>query len=141
VPTNPGYVGSSQRVVYGGVVFSPYVVAFDPDEDSTLADGSAGNIIARDYMPTRVDGKAVLEYKEPAGTLAATLWAAVRPAHYGDLPSTLEWGEQGSASGQPKHSILAFVQNRHRTVPYDDVVVVSVTFQFTGGNPVTDGTY
>ena len=140
MPANPGYTGSSAYLTFGGVNFSPYLRATDSGEDATLHDASAGNIVARDYLPDRADGDLAMEYVEPAGATGITLWAAIPPAGYGTSPGTLEWGEQGTAAGKPKHTVGAYVLHRSRHVPYDDVAVVTVTFQFTGGR-VTDGTW
>lgn len=133
-----GYVGSGMVLTYGGSDFSSYLRVQQPAEDAALFDASAGNIVARDYLPQRADGKMSIEYVEPSGAAGVALWAAVKPAGYGDTPGTLTWGEQGSASGKPKHYIPAYVLSRKRDVVYDDIVVCTVEFQFTGGGRVTD---
>lgn len=130
----PRYVfNAAGYIKFGSTVLSTDMRAFDPEEEIGLVDGTAGVDAARTYITTVKDGKATLELLAAGGT---TVWAAVVPGTSG----TLEWGDEGTAAGKPKHSVNAIVQKRKRTTPYDDVVVYSVDFQFSGA-AVTDGTY
>jgi hypothetical protein len=132
----PRYVfgASAGYIKFGTTVLSTDMRAFDPEEEVGLVDGSAGSDAARTYLTTLKDGKATLELL--AGTGGTALWAAVAPATSG----TLEWGDEGTTAGKPKHTVNAIVQKRKRSTPYDDVVVYTVDFQFSGA-AVTDGTY
>jgi hypothetical protein len=130
----PRYVfGQTGYIKFGSTVLSTDMRTFDPEEEVGLAEASAGNDAARTYLATLKDGKATLELLAPGGT---AIWAAIAPATSG----TLEWGDEGTASGKPKHTVNALVQKRKRQTPYDDVVVYTVDFQFSGGT-VVDGTY
>ena len=131
----PRYVfGTAGFISFGAVTLSTDMRNFDPEEEVGLADASAGNDLARSYLATLRDGKATLELVAVAGATAT--WNAVAPGTAG----TLTWADEGTATGKPKHSVTAIVQKRKRQMPYQEVVVYTIDFQFTGA-AVTDGTY
>lgn len=127
--------GTSGYIKFGATVLSADMRNFQPDEDVGVVDQSAGNDTGRTYLTTLKDGKSSLEILlQPGGTAA---WAAVAPGTSG----TLEWGEEGTALGKPKHTVTAIVKGRKRAMPYDGVVTATVDFQFSSATGVTDGTY
>ncbi|SRR5581483_6559466 len=130
----PEYVGGAAGYIkFGTTVLAADFRTFDAEEEVGLADASAGNDANRTYLVTLKDGKATIELVAQADGTA--LWNALAPGTQG----TLEWGDEGSAVGKPRHTVNAIVQKRKRTVPYDDIVVLNFDLQFSGA--VADGTY
>lgn len=129
----PEFTGSTLHLSFAGVTLSGDFRNFDPSEEIGLVDASAGADTNRTYLTTLKDGKATLEMVAQTGGTA--LWAAVAPGSSG----TLIWAEEGTATGKPKHSCLAIVMSRSRPVPYEDIDIINVEFQFNGA--VTDTVY
>lgn len=125
--------GTAGYIKFGSTVLSSDERSFDPEEEVNTVDRSAGNDAARSYLATLLDGRATWEGVAQTGGTA--LWAAVAPRTEG----TLEWGEEGTATGKPKHTVVALVTRRARANPYDEVSVLTVDFQFQAA--VTDSTY
>lgn len=127
--------GSAGYIKFGSTVLSSDERTFTPEESIGLADATAGNDTARTRLATIKDGKASWEGVLQAGGTA--LWAAVAPG----VSGTLEWGEEGTATGKPKHTVVAIVESRKREFPYEDIAVAQVEFVFSGGAAVTDTAY
>jgi hypothetical protein len=127
------FTGSALYVKFGSTVLSSRYRNHEETEEIGLVDKSAGSDTARTYLTTLEDGNASLELlAESDGT---ALWTAVDKGTSG----TLEWGEEGTASGNAKHTVLAIVKSRKRTNVYEDVVKLNIEFQYNGA--VTDTVY
>jgi hypothetical protein len=127
------YVGSSSYIKFGSTVLSSDFRTFDPTEETGLVDSSAGADTNKTYLATLKDGTASLSMLDQ--TSGSALWTAVAPGTSG----TLEWGPEGTASGKAKHTVVALVKSRKRSEPYEGIVTLDVSFQFSGA--VTDGAY
>lgn len=120
------FVGKNVSVVFGGTALAGNFRSFSVTEEAGLVDASAGNDTARTYLKTLEDGTATLEVLAQDDSVA--IWTAVRQGTVGSLV----WGEEGTGSGQPRHTVNAIVSNRKKDMPYDDVVVITAEFQFSG---------
>lgn len=130
------YTGSALSVSFKGTVISTRFVSFEPSEEVELADQTAGADTNKTYLTTLKDGEASLEVLDVAGGTAATaLWNLCVLGAEG----TLQWGPEGTASNKPKHWANAIVKSREKSMPYEDVVKATITFQFSGA--VTDTTF
>lgn len=127
------FTGQSAYIKFGATVLSGDYRNFDEDEDVGLVDASAGSDTHRSYIKTLLDGKATAEIVAQAG--GTLLFAAVKPG----TEAVLEWGPEGNTTGKEKRTVTAVVLSRKRTTPYDNLVVITVEFQFQGA--VADGTY
>lgn len=127
------FTGKNLSVVFAGTALAADFRSFSATEEAGLVDASAGNDAARTYLKTLEDGTATLELL--AQDNSTTAWAAVRQGASGSLV----WGEEGTGVGQPRHAVTAIVSSRKKDMPYDDVVVITVEFQFSGA--VVDDTY
>lgn len=127
------YTGSGLYLKFGSTVLSSDFRNFSEEEEVGLVDSSAGNDQARSYLKTLEDGNATAELVHQTG--GSVVWGAVAKGASG----TLEWGPEGTATGKPKHTVVAIVQSRKKDMPYDDVVVITAEFQFSG--VVTDSAY
>ena len=110
------FTGSALYVKFVTTVLSSRYRNHEENEEVALVDKSAGSDTARTYLKTLEDGTASLEVLAEAG--GSALWAAVDKGAEG----TLEWGEEGTASTKPKHTVNAIVKSRKRTNVYEDVV-------------------
>jgi hypothetical protein len=129
------FTGRNLHVVFGATTLSGNQRTFSVTEEAGLVDASAGADVARSYLKTLEDGTATLELLQDDGAGGPTLWAAVREGTSGNLV----WGEEGNVASQPRHTVPAIVSSRKKDTPYDDVVVVTVEFQFSG--TVVDDVY
>lgn len=129
----PEYTGKDLYVAFAGTVFSSRFRSFDADETQALVAKDAGADTAMTYLNTLQDGKGTLEVLAEAGGTA--LWAAGVKGASG----TLIWGDEGTASGKPKHSVPAIVARRRRNNVYNETVKLTFDFQFNG--TVVDGTF
>lgn len=98
-----------------------------------LLDATAGADPAQSYLVDRTDGQVTITAKHQAGSIAFA--TALTEGRIG----TLVVGVEGSAAAKMKWTIPAISLGGQYTVPYNDVVTVSATFQQNGSR--TDGTF
>jgi len=127
------FTGKNLSVSFGGTALAGAFRTFSTTEEAGLVDASAGNDQARTYLKTLEDGSATLEVLAQDDSTA--VWAAIKPGTAGSLV----WGEEGTGVGQPRHTVNAIVSSRKKDMPYDDVVVITAEFQFSG--VLTDDTF
>jgi len=97
-------------------------------EDQESADSTAGDDTYKGYIPTVADASGEVSLLDTSGTAGTIQWAYVAPATTG----TLTWYPTGTAASQMTWAAPGFVQSRQREFPYDDVVSITLGFQFTG---------
>lgn len=129
------YVAGQQSVYikFGSTTLQSDYRTFDPAESIDLKDSTAGVDAARTYISGFKDGQASVELVAQTG--GSALWSAVAVGTSG----TLEWADEGTATGKQRHYCTAIVTNRQRTIPYDDIAILKVDFKFT--SEVTDTIY
>jgi len=127
------HTGAALYLKFGSTVLSTDYRTFDSDEAQNLVDASAGADTYKTFLATLTEASAKANLVSQTG--GTVLWAAVAPGTSG----TLEWGEEGTASTKPKHTALAVVEKRAKSVPYDGLVVIAVDWKFQG--TVTDSAY
>jgi len=133
--SDAGVTGTNYYLKFGATTLSTNYRSASISDNMGLVDQSAGSDTGTTYLTTLRDGSMSATIKHKAGDTA--VWAALAPGTSG----TLEWGEEGTASGKPKHTVLALVQSRQQSATYNDLVVVDLTFQFNSATGVADGTY
>jgi hypothetical protein len=126
-------VGKNLYIEFGGTDLSSDFRTVTNNEETGLVDASAGSDAARTYIATLKDG--TLDYSMVAQADGTATWDAVAPATAG----TLIWGEEGTAAGNARHTVDALVASRSKDIPYDDLVIYNVSFQFNGA--ITDDVY
>ena len=130
------YTGTNLIVQFKGTVLSGEFRSFDSGESIDLVDQSAGGDVAKTYLTALEEGDAKFESLNQTGATGGTAeWALVDKGQEG----TLDWGPEGTATGKPRHWVNAIVKDRKRSFPYEDVVKMNVSFQFSG--VVTDTVY
>lgn len=125
--------GSALYLKFGSTVLNSDYRTFEQEETGGVVDASAGADTNRTYLTTLKDGTGRFEGVYQAS--GSAVWTALAPTTSG----TLEWGEEGTASGKTKHQVVALVTRRRKTHPYDNVIVIGADFQFNGA--VTDTIY
>lgn len=121
-----GKTGKNLYLAFGGKVLSTDYRSFAPSEEIGIVDQSAGADAARTYLTTLEDGTATATIVVQASDTAT--WGAVAPGSEG----TLEWGDEGTAGGKPRHYVNAIVTGRNQSIAFDDLVVGDLSFQFSG---------
>lgn len=128
-----GATGKNAYIKFGSLVLSTNYRSSGNDESIGKVDQSAGADSERTYLTTLKDGTVSLTVKLPAGD------TEVYPGLEPGTEDTLEMGPEGTASGKPKTTVLAFVESRSRAIEYERLLTCNVTFQYNG--PRTDSTY
>lgn len=128
-----GLTGTALYVIFGGNVLDTDYRSFNPSEEIGTVDQSAGADTERTYLTTLKDGTTPLTIV--IQTEDTTTWGYVVPGTEGSL----EWGEEGTTAGKPRHYVNAIVTGREKAIEYADLIVADLTFQFSGA--VTDDTY
>jgi len=101
--------------------------SFTTTESQESADSTAGNDTYKAYIPTVADASGEAEILDTSGTAGTAQWAALAPNSVG----TLNWYPIGTTAGNVKYTASScFINNREREFPYDDVVVMTIGFQF-----------
>jgi len=91
-----------------------------------LIDQTAGADATKSYIPNVTDGQYSLS------CLAQTGGSAFVNAMVAGAQGTLVLGFEGTAAGKPKKTIPVISLGAKLDMPYNDVVTVSVDFQFNG---------
>jgi hypothetical protein len=117
------YVGKDLTVSFGGTALEAEFKKFSTNEEADLVDCSAGTDTNHDYLATLKDGDASLDLLEVV-TAGTALWATLAPGNSG----TLIWKPNGTVTYTCP---TAYVKSRKRDIPFDDVVAISVAFQFS----------
>jgi hypothetical protein len=129
-------VGTNLYLAFKGTAINTDYVDFAPSEEKELVDVSAGADTARTFKPTLDNGTAELTLLMLAdGTAATDPWQLMDKGSEG----TLEWGDEGTVAGQPRHYVNAIVSNRNKAFTFDGRIEMSFSFQFSGD--VTDTVY
>ncbi len=127
------YTGSGLYVTFGGTVLSADFRTMEVEETADLIECSAGADGGKTFIKGYDDGTASIELVDQSGT--QSWWSAMKAGNSG----TLIWGPEGTASGKNKQTVFAWVKNRNRSMPYNDLVVVNAEFQFSG--TITNATW
>ena len=131
--SDTGHTGTGMYLAFKGIVLSTNYRTTSGSEDVGTVDQSAGADTAATYLTTLTNGTRQATIKHKAGDTA--IWGAVALKEEG----TLEWGEEGTAAGKPRHYVNAISVNRSDDASHADLVVISAQWKFSGA--VTDGTY
>jgi hypothetical protein len=97
-------------------------------ETAQFVDGSSGSDNYVKNKDTLSDLNLSLELVGPEGTAGTAMWDALAPKTEG----TLEFGPDGTASGNPRRRVLCKVETREETSPYTDIITWNVTWKATG---------
>ena len=133
--SDTGATGTNTYLKFTDTVLSTNYRSFTFSDEMGLVDQSAGSDAGRQYLTTLRDGTMGITIKHKAGDTAT--WAAIAPGSAG----TLEWGEEGTASTKPKHTVYAIIQNRNQGGQYDGLITVDLTFQFSDDDGVVNSAY
>jgi len=125
--------GTAMYLKFGSTVLSGDYRSFSAEETGDVVDASAGADTNRTYLTMLKDGTASATIVAQAGSTA--LWGAVAPLTGG----TLEWDEEGTTAGRPKHTAWAIVTSRAMGAEYADIVTFDVAWQISSA--VSDSTY
>lgn len=128
-----GITGTALYLAFDGTVLDTDYRSFGPGEEIGTVDQSAGSDANRTYLTTLKDGSADSTIVVQSADTAT--WGALALGTEG----TLEWGEEGTASGKQRHYVNAIVTGRAKTIEYADLIVADISWQYSGA--VTDTTY
>jgi len=129
------YTGKDLAINFGSTALEADYRSLSTSEEIDTAESTAGDDAHKEYLPTIRDTTIDVELLDVTGATGETLWTALAPG----TSDTLDFGPAGDATGATKYSGTAFVVNREREFPYDDVVQIKISFQLT--TVLTKATY
>ncbi len=116
------YLGRNAVLTFGSITFGRFTT-IDTDESVDVVDKSAGSDTHDSVLAGLAKGQISLNSNHNAGDTAT--WNGVAPGTEG----TLVYSPEGTATGKPKYSVVAMVQNRQRKTGYNDLTRFSATFK------------
>lgn len=122
------FTGKNLYIEFKGVEIYTDFRSITTEMSTDKSESSAGADNEKQYLTTLGDATISMDYvleNSAAGT-------AIDGVLYHKSLGTLTWGNEGTATGQPKYSCVAFVESVSDPVTYNEVVVSSVSFQKTG---------
>lgn len=131
--SDTGAIGDAYYLLFKGTALNTNYRSTSHNETMDTVDQSAGADANKTYLTTLKDGTKQATIKHKAGDTA--IWGLLVPGAEG----TLEWGEEGTTAGKPRHYVNALVTSRQQSASYSDLIVIDVAWQYSGA--VTDGTY
>lgn len=120
--------GSALFVSFKGVTMSGDQTTFDWSSSIKTIDTTAGADAADSHITGTYTGEASFERFYENSSAGSTLERELYEGNSG----TLLWGVEGTASGKPKHGIVATITGVDRAAPYDDALKYNVTWTFNG---------
>ena len=115
----------------GTVNLEPDYRSFNTSDGVDLAETTAGADDDKTYIPTIKDSTIDLSclYQSKGTVLEKALAIGVG--------GTLEVWPEGTATGFPKESYPAIVSSFKKSIPYNEVIAIDVTFQKNGPKTVS----
>lgn len=124
--------GKDLYVAFNGTAIAGDFRSFDTSQTVDVIDTSAGADVAKTYIASLEDGTASF----------GGLYLGTADPTWGwtmGTSGTLEWGEKGTAAGNPQEYIQAILNKRDIKRPYAGVIELSLGWQFNG--TLVQGTY
>lgn len=100
---------------------------FGVERTADMVDITAGSEEDKSYLASLKDKKMNYQKYDTAANGTA-LADALTEGTYG----TIEWGPAGTAVGLPKFAVAAYVDSHKVEWPYEDKVMMDITFQGSG---------
>lgn len=115
------YIGKNAVITFGGTTLNTSYRTFKQTGSVDMVDKSAGADTHKTYIAALMDDGFDFEcLMDGTG-----VWAACEPGTEGSLIISPE----GTGSGKPKTTMIATVSKRDRSVAYNDLATMSVSFQ------------
>jgi hypothetical protein len=130
------YTGKNLYLLWNGTSIESDYRSFDPTEEMGTDDASAGSDAAVTRKTTLKDGNASLTMRSISGTAGTALWATTMAV---GTEGTLEWGPEGTATGEKRAYVNAILTSRSESNAYANVVEWTFDWEYSG--EVTYTTY
>lgn len=121
------YATSKGGAPAGTVTLQGRYRSFKFNSSLDKADITAGSDTERQYLDTIGDKTVDLKILYQ-GTAGSAVHRALAKRNWGSLI----WGEEGTATGQPKHGMVCFIDKSDREDKYDSEVEFDVSWQGSG---------
>ena len=116
------YTGSALFLKFNTTDLDTDFRTLDVSENITIVDASAGADLYKAKLTGQKDWTVTATLLDTAA--GTVLWDALAPGTAGSL----EWAPEGTANDKPRFYGTVYVSERSRSVPYEDVVELNVTF-------------
>lgn len=120
-------IGKDAYISFQGIAISADYRNFEVEWTMDVIEKSAGNEASKSYIPALKDGTAKLTYAY-TGTAGAAYTSLLAVGEEGQLL----WGAEGNGVGKPKGGVNAIVVSHSKPMIYNELMIRTVTFQFTG---------
>jgi hypothetical protein len=125
------YAGKNLYVSFAGTAIDGTFRTFEASKTQNQADATAGDDDYQNFVNTNRTISASMEVLVHTYTDGGSAQLAA----IGDVgdQGTLLWGAEGSATGMPKGGFYATLITRTPSIPYDDVVTLSLEWSMARG--------
>ena len=121
-----------------GTLNIPTVREFDPGTGFDVAETSAAGDSMRNYQTTIENFEPTFKYVNFDGTESGVAGTAIRQRLAPNSVGTIEWFEQGTATGKPYGAAKVAVSKHSSPTTYDDAKIVDVELKAQSGTWVAD---
>ena len=122
------FAGDAAYIEFAGIELNTDYRNFDGDRSIDKSETTAGADTDKSYLPTIRDGTFKMTFVQDNSASGT----AVVGTLYEGSEGTLIWGPEGTATGKPKYSCVAFVESLSTPLKYNEATMRDVTFQKNG---------
>lgn len=130
------YAGKNLYVSFGGTSIEGTFRTFEVTKAQNEADATAADDEYQSFVATNKMIEATMEVLVHTFTDGGS--AQLLAIGNVGAEGTLLWGPEGSATGMPKGGFYARLKQRDSSVPYDDVVTLSLSWSMVRGTVLFD---
>ena len=122
------FTGDAAYIEFAGIELNTDYRNFDGDRSIDKSETTAGADTDKSYLPTIRDGTFSMTFVQDNSASGT----AVVGVLYEGSEGTLIWGPEGTATGKPKYSCVAFVESLSTPLKYNEATMRDATFQKNG---------
>ena len=133
------YTGAGLYMSFKGTTLQTDFLELTVDREMGMVEATAGADAHETYLNTYKKGSFKVSLADEAGGTAAT---AYKNLMVEGASGTFIYGEEGTASGKPKHTInAANVKKLSQKIPFAGRVELEIEFQSNSSSGWSDGTW
>lgn len=132
------YAGTNLYMSFKNTAIQADYQALEDGREQKKTEVTAGADAHATYVKTYQDGTIKVELFDVTGGTAATAYKNLLAA---GAEGTFIFGEEGTASGMPKHTIVAFVEKHGKKFKFDEGSKLTFELQPNAAAGWSDGTW
>lgn len=132
------YAGTNLFVSFKGTAISADYQELTAEREMKMAEVTAGADAAATYVNLYKDGS--IKFKA-LDIVDGTAVSSIKNMMVEGASGTLIWGEEGTATGKPKHTIVCLVKKLSQKLKFDDKAELEIELQTNATGFITDGVW